>query len=811
MKTPDDATSTKTKKFEPCPEESCKLVWLYGASSHKLYEPTYRAFHSRGFSVTHNRTRAHYLITDQPWNVGDEIYDELTAWQRYNFLRFTTEWDDKDKMAQTMNEYYSQIGKTYLHSFPEAYVLHTSSGLEAYEKRLSDENGGLDIPWVLKVPDVNQGQGVTILPPHSDELKGVVEMVKAQKTKNSEGRLVVQRYICDEMTYYDRKFDVRVYWAVISIDPVVVLYQTEHNFVRVGHTVYDESKMRNSTTTDHKTTHTFKATEIKATWDEMREKIERHVFGSESKFRERFSRDKYDDEETLETVETILKDPFRHVQNQMKTVIGHLVDAYKNITFHGRGMKAENAFTWHAADMIIDNNLDVYIIEGTDGPGKDEDYDFRIRMHNEQVGTLIDMVEEVTSLQVEGRPLDVSALKEKGIMGAWEVAYNDGWFMDYRYKRLPVKECSMGTNSNNNISPDDKAKNLKRLSLPSREIVPATFTALPRMDENPKNDDTPKTFWTRSRTNRMHEPIARSLRRNGWMPVDLPQDAQVLFDGEEYDFKQYPNTPQPWQWISQFPSSFSFFEGKHSKYLDVQDKGKACRPIQHKKRPLEAIVYWLVLSLDPLIVLYHDGFLYYKYSKHDENEFFDLPKQDETTEMVWKGSWKVFEHYLNVAHATVASFAKSEAATAAAGISLDPTGHVRNQMKAAIVKMATGLANYTAGLDLKDDNYKSYALYFANFQVDRNLNVFFRHASHSYIKGEDHGDVVTMHNSIYGSAFKLLEYVNATSAKSPIDEDHEKEILGKYEWLVRPDVNASNNKPWSYKYDWKYKAMECFN
>jgi hypothetical protein len=33
-------------------------------------------------------------------------------------------------------------------------------------------------------------------------------------------------------------------------------------------------------------------------------------------------------------------------------------------------MVLENGFSWNAADLIIDNNLDVYIIERTDGPGE---------------------------------------------------------------------------------------------------------------------------------------------------------------------------------------------------------------------------------------------------------------------------------------------------------------------------------------------------------------------------------------------------------------------------------------------------------
>jgi hypothetical protein len=52
-------------------------------------------------------------------------------------------------------------------------------------------------------------------------------------------------------------------------------------------------------------------------------------------------------------------------------------------------------------------------------PGKDEDYDFRITMHDELFGSVVDKVED------------------EEIFGGYEVVYNDGWMFDYWYERLP--------------------------------------------------------------------------------------------------------------------------------------------------------------------------------------------------------------------------------------------------------------------------------------------------------------------------------------------------------------------------------------
>jgi len=877
--------AAETKTMIPCPTEYLKKVWFQGHSKHKLYEPVIRAFHSRGWSVTKDQTRAHVLWRDQPINSGD-LYTSLQPWQRFNQFPMTDKWDDKDEMALHMYQYYQRKIKNKkqgkhnnmsllpLHSFPESYVLHLPDGLEAFRIRLLEENGGLNIPWVLKEPTINQGKGVTILGPQSKELESLVSRIeKEQQQKqrqqqqhndddeennddddndndddgdDEQQRLVIQRYICDEMTFTgNRKFDVRVFWTVASIDPLLVLYHTTQNYVRIGHAQYDESDF--SSTKSHLTTHTFGSGETKATWDEFREYVERHVY--ESQFRARFY-----SAGTRSTIDTIRQDPFGHVQNQMKTIIGHLSDAYKNITFNGRSMVMENGFSWHAADMIIDNNLDVFIIEGTDGPGKDEDYDFRITMHDELLGSVVDIVEDVVKRQEQGRPLDVNEMKENGIFGRYEVVYNDGWMFDYRYERLSQRGCAVATpaaggGKSKNSGPSSSSvtvsnlreKQHKSLTTATPKIVPATFTALPKKDDhNNSNATNRKTFWMKSRTNQRSEPVARSLRHNGWTPVDKPEQAQLVYYTDE-EYGQYKDKSRLWQHVSQFPSQYSFFQRIYQKYLgissalshntDEESTSHICQPILRQGRPFTIIVYWVVLSLEPLRVLYHDGYVYFDYSQDDENEFITLRKKEregkKTDERIWQGSWKSFEHYINTTHADLVSSSyqrgsssdRPMAAAAAASIRLNPMSHVRNQMKQSLVKMAEGFKKYTVSKFSTLSSYSSFALFTAEFNIDQNLNTLLIDSYHSFMEGEDHSEMVYLHDDLYGSAFQLLDHFNSIKADQlPLN----KELLGRYEWLIRvrskgdaPEMekgvvsNGNDNLLWKFKYPWKHKAKQC--
>mmetsp|Transcript_59077 Transcript_59077/g.63758 ORF Transcript_59077/g.63758 Transcript_59077/m.63758 type:complete len:542 (+) Transcript_59077:239-1864(+) len=538
----------------------------------------------------------------------------------------------------------------------------------------------------------------------------------------------------------------------------------------------------------------------------------------------------------------------------MKTIIGHLSDAYKNITFNGRSMVMENGFSWHAADMIIDNNLDVFIIEGTDGPGKDEDYDFRITMHDELLGSVVDIVEDVVKRQEQGRPLDVNEMKENGIFGRYEVVYNDGWMFDYRYERLSQRGCAVATpaaggGKSKNSGPSSSSvtvsnlreKQHKSLTTATPKIVPATFTALPKNDDhNNSNATNRKTFWMKSRTNQRSEPVARSLRHNGWTPVDKPEQAQLVYYTDE-EYGQYKDKSRLWQHVSQFPSQYSFFQRIYQKYLgissalshntDEESTSHICQPILRRGRPFTIIVYWVVLSLEPLRVLYHDGYVYFDYSQDDENEFITLRKKEregkKTDERIWRGSWKSFEHYINTTHADLVSSSyqrgsssdRPMAAAAAASIRLNPMSHVRNQMKQSLVKMAEGFKKYTVSKFSTLSSYSSFALFTAEFNIDQNLNTLLIDSYHSFMEGEDHSEMVYLHDDLYGSAFQLLDHFNSIKADQlPLNE----ELLGRYEWLIRvrskgdaPEMekgvvsNGNDNLLWKFKYPWKHKAKQC--
>lgn len=631
-------------------------------------------------------------------------------------------------------------------------------------------------------------------------------------TTISKKRRVAQRYICDEMTFDGRKFDFRVFWMVASVDPLIVLYHTRHNYVRIGHAKYDESNFNN--TKSHLTTHTFGADEKKATWDEFKVYIEEFqaLHGSR--------------------LAHLSNDPFAHVQNQIKQALATLVDVYRNVTFHSRDFASQNAFSLHAADMIIDNDLDVFLIEGTDGPGKDEDYDFRIAMHNSIFGSLVDIFEEVTSMQVQGIPLDVEEMKRTGILGDYEVIYNQNWLYKYtEYDRLRVSD-KRGCRS-------DKENAPAKVSM-ERVAARANTTAAPKQIAAMgfDSDFVPsKLFYMEGRTNKKGEMVTRSFRRNGWVPVDLIEMAQIVYDHkqptEAVDDDQVVGQPrdrqlESWQFYNRLPISVA--QRLHDwsnlqRYVDSSKRrGSVCRPLQFRGRDFKIHVYMLVVSLDPLIVYYHDGYLDIPYSKSDENEFLTESEMAGTSGgLFWRGSWKSLEVML-------AAYARTSAKLSL-GVS-DPYIHVRNQFKHAVARAANGLAPDLLQLLTEYENSPEkptlpnfYGIYRASFQLDGNLNAFLSDLdSWNLAYGESYQDIVNLHDDLFGAAFNLLEAVNKTINEATLHqtfmtsetlEGAIKESLGGYELVVHnlASTNGTRNETdgghWMFEYVAGGNAADC--
>jgi hypothetical protein len=389
------------RKVTKIPKRNAKTFYWDASTT---VRPIVRSLRASGWQRVNDREDAHFVLE---YSNHEDYWTKLKPWQRISHIPGYKEWNRKDSMVDGFKTYQDKTGND-LFFLPDTYRLSVPEDAKAFERRLTEE-GGMDYPWVLKKPRVNQGKGITFMPPNSIELKAVTA------DQAGEGN-IIQQYICNEMTWNKRKFDVRMFWYVASLDPLIVMYHD--GYARVGNAEYNEADFSN--TKSHLTTHTGLGEEGKGTFGELRQRIEDHHKTSS------------------ELVH--IRDPIQHVKNQFKHSLSELVAAFKDLSFSpGDALSAENGLAFYGADFAVDKDLDVWLIEPQKGCGLDEDYHFRVEMHDQLFSGMVGMMEDVWKKQETGEPL----LPFKN-SGQWEIIYADGWqYMYEGYERSKnKKQCS---------------------------------------------------------------------------------------------------------------------------------------------------------------------------------------------------------------------------------------------------------------------------------------------------------------------------------------------------------------------------------
>ena len=246
--------------------------------------------------------------------------------------------------------------------------------------------------------------------------------------KKKYNNYVIQAFICNELTWNgNRKFDFRMWWMVISIDPLIVLFAD--GYARIGHSVYDETDF--SDTKKQLTAMTNNEGEVKGTMGEVKKLISNHYNRNYATLSKRFKGDAY-----------------QHVRNQMMEAIAETVAAFKNATFGNdkTPFTSENGISLYGADFVLDNNLDVWYLESQAGPGLIEDYDFRVDMHRQYLRTLFELMQEIQDKVVANPKASVLPLQSD--MEGWDIVYAGDWMYQYKdYIRAPpVQTCSINRN-----------------------------------------------------------------------------------------------------------------------------------------------------------------------------------------------------------------------------------------------------------------------------------------------------------------------------------------------------------------------------
>ncbi|KAL3808172.1 hypothetical protein ACHAXA_009859 [Cyclostephanos tholiformis] len=434
----------KRDAYTPCPPEARRRAWLGELT--QSHVP--RAFRYSGWEILTDKTEMksgnYQILWKRKAGSGGSSFAIGKPWQRFSRTPMTRVFESKDGFLAGFRRMQSQYdqkmlnreieqnltqrsshGGDLMYFIPETYRLGEESDRNLFQSTiLKDKADGHNRPWFMKKVSVNNGRGIEVLPPDSSALWTAV----ARSEGDKENDYVVQSYICNELTWANgAKFDLRFYWLVASVDPLIVLYHD--GYVRVGGAAYNESNW--DTTGQHLTNHEYRVYRGKEDEDILADALWRRVRQHYVANRQRLS-------ETFKIV-----DPVKHVRNQMKEAIGATAEAFKEtltlVDPNTPPVTTENLFALYGADFIVDEDLDVFYVEAQSVPGGLTDtYDYRVELWRSLLRPMINIVEEIAIKQEnDGRAnlLPLESLED------YIIVYAGNWRYRYQgYKRSTNKK-----------------------------------------------------------------------------------------------------------------------------------------------------------------------------------------------------------------------------------------------------------------------------------------------------------------------------------------------------------------------------------
>lgn len=408
--------------YAKVPAEFRKTYFIREDTYDNVKEPPLRALNELGWRRSNDMRNANLIWSYHKTGIRNWFEDELhilKPYQRHNHLPGSVFWESKWEFFRGIEKYRRQNPEVALHMIPETYILNTYEGIRDWRQRLF-ENGGINEPWIRKAVIVNGGKGIKVLGPNSLELKSTENMLDYQK--EGDPVYLVQAYICNELTWWgNRKFDLRFYWMVVSLDPLIVLFHD--GFARVGSSKYNEKDF--SSTEKHLTTYTGHPDEFKAPSEDI-----------EALIRDHYKQNKH------ELRQHIKIDPWEHVRNQLKESIAVTIDAFKDKTFGFQDelFSADNGFGLFGCDFVIDKNLHAYFLEPQLGPGLEESTKFRVSLNRDMFVSGFRMVEEIQKKLEINPTKNVLPLDNQG---NWDIVYaesgDNSWMYRYEGFTAPKK------------------------------------------------------------------------------------------------------------------------------------------------------------------------------------------------------------------------------------------------------------------------------------------------------------------------------------------------------------------------------------
>lgn len=156
-----------------------------------------------------------------------EIFDHLRPQQIINHLPNEREIVQKGLLAGNLSRYQQTKPTPSLNSFyPETYRLYDPKERKAFLKQLPDKDDPKNL-WIMKPCDLSSGTGVKVLWQFDDFKQHFANHFNVHVEGYGEQEYIIQRYIQNPLLLEGKKSEIRVYFIIASLSPLIILYYPE--------------------------------------------------------------------------------------------------------------------------------------------------------------------------------------------------------------------------------------------------------------------------------------------------------------------------------------------------------------------------------------------------------------------------------------------------------------------------------------------------------------------------------------------------------------------------------------------------------
>ena len=314
----------------------------------------------------------------------EHAYPFLQAHQSINHIPGEAGLSNKGLLTLNLRNY-SLLNPQWDTSFyPESFCLFSEQTKNEAAKSLTDP-GYRSVPWLLKPGNNSRGRGILV---SDDPVE--IDNILARPTGSFTNQEILQRYITNPLLLNGRKSELRIYWVILSTEPLVAyLYDTgtvrltSKKFV-LGN--FDDKAIHLTNTFQQKQQESYDPSQtLKWSFNDL----DNYLF-TEGKTNSRAF-----------TSEQLIP--------ELQSHLGIILEATKDELARNLP-KTGHCFALLGADVILDDDLKVYITEIQEGPGLSFDDPIKEKLIPQMLADLTQLICDSKLCDINGSPYtDISS------------------------------------------------------------------------------------------------------------------------------------------------------------------------------------------------------------------------------------------------------------------------------------------------------------------------------------------------------------------------------------------------------------------